>query len=878
MTVRTRFPRNGFTLPQGLQAIGRRSPDLPWLLLLLAMPVLVHLPELAGLISSDPLLLVSGLGVDVPGGVLLPGQPGWIDGNAGVTVQALGRLVARDWAHGIVPWWNPYSGVGVPLAGEYQPAAFFLPWVLLLGFDNGVLLLKVALQIVAGLGCWGLGRRLGFARPVAAMGGLLFAFNGSFAWASDAPIQPMAFLPLILLGIEQARDAAGPAGGWLTLGFGLGWSLLAGFPETAFLDGLLAVAWSLVRLAGEGRNWPGLARRLALGGVFGLLLAGPQLVAFIDFLPDAFVGSHAGPIGSPLPAAGFAMWLMPWLHGPIQLDRIPDLWFGLGGYLGAAPVLLAGLGLAMRSGHEHGLRWMLVGWIVLVVGKTTELQPFAALADAIPMMAHTVVSRYATASVELAVILLACFTVNDWCTGRTLTRKRIAIGLAAFGAIVLLCLVLAWPISRTMPGRPRLLSLLLLVVVAGTLTTLLRRPPTRRRLGRVALVVVGEALILFALPLTSGRDGGHLDTGTIAFLRANLGLQRFTTLGGALVPNYGAYWGLASINHNLIPVPQRWSDYLHRAIDPDSDPVQFYGADGGNMAGIRRRAAALAPRIDALAGLGVRYLLQDHGHDWLMVPAVPEDGRTDTGFTGLVGSDVLTAIYPHGPPSTMQVGRLSIMLGTFRSQSNGPLLATLCNGTVCAHGSADLRSAVDNGAMSITLDRTVTLRPNQPFRLALAHPDGPRVAIWLWHRGEAAAPSLPRLGLQDGFAPTLALVHQGEAADIYALPEPAAYAEIRGRCSLRIVSRTRMIADCAAPATLVRRELFLPGWRFRIAGGWQPVAREGVLFQSAALPTGHSVIVFAYAPPHAIFGWSALLAALAMLAATFGLRRASGLT
>ncbi|MGI4747195.1 MAG: hypothetical protein ACRYGI_18410 [Janthinobacterium lividum] len=871
MTVPTRIPRNGFTF---MQALGRRSPDLPWLLLLLAMPVLVHLPELAGLISSDPLLLVSGLGIDVPGGVLLPGQPGWIDGNAGVTVQALGRLVARDWAHGIVPWWNPYAGLGVPLAGEYQPAAFFLPWVLLLGFDNGVLLLKVTLQIVAGLGCWGLGRRLGFVRPVAAMSGLLFAFNGSFAWASDAPIQPMAFLPLILLGVEQARDRAGWTGGWLTLGFGLGWSLLAGFPETAFLDGLLVLAWSLVRLVGQGRNWPGLARRLALGGVFGLLLAGPQLVAFIDFLPDAFVGSHAGPIVSPLPAAGFAMWLMPWLHGPIQLDRMADLWFGLGGYLGAAPVLLAGVGLAVRGGRERALRWMLVDWVVLVVGKTAELQPFAALADAIPMMTHAVVSRYATASVELAIILLACFTVDDWCRSRILTRKRIAIGLAGFSAIVLLCLVLAWPVSRTRLGIPWLLSLSLLVMVAGTLTTLLGRPATRRRLGGVALVAVGEALILFAVPLASGRTGGHLDTGTIAFLRANLGLQRFTTLGGALVPNYGAYWGLASINHNLIPVPRRWSDYLHRAIDPDSDPVQFYGADGGNLAGIRRRATALALRIDALAALGVRYLLQDRGHDWLAVPAVPEDGRADAGFTGLDGSNVLTATYPHGPPPTMQVGRLSVMLGTFQSRSSGPLLATLCNGTDCAHGSADLETAVDNGAMSIRLDRTVTIRPDQPFRLTLAHPNGARVAIWLWHRGEAVAPSLPRLGLQDGFASRLALVHRGEAADIYALPDPAAYAEVDGPCQLQIVSRTRMIADCTASGTLVRRELFLPGWTFRIAGVRQPVAREGELFQSAALPIGHSEIEFAYAPPHAMLGWCALLLALAMLGGNFGSRLA----
>ena len=835
-----------------------------WLLLVLGLPVFIHLPELTGLIWSDPLLLMSGLGVDVPS-ALLPGQPGWIDGNAGVTTEALGRLVARDWMHGIVPWWNPYSGIGVPLAGEYQPAAFFLPFVLLLGLPNGVLLLKLVLQMVAAAGGWGLGRRLGFCRPVAATVAIACAFNGAFAWASDAPIQPMAFLPSILLGVELARR---PSGSWLPLGLGLGLSLLAGFPETAFLGGLLALGWALLRLVGAGAERIRLALRLGLAGVFALLLAGPQLAAFLDFLPDAFVGSHGGLVQSPLPAAGFVMWLMPWLHGPMFFAGQGRLWFTLGGYCGAAPVLLALCALLGR--RERALRLLLAGWVALVVGKDAELPLLSALADAIPLMGHTVVSRYATPSAGLAIILLAGFALEDWRrSGCGLGRRRRIMALGGFGTLVVVCLLAAWPVTRSTLQVPdgalaALLSAGLLVSVTMFLSVWLGSVPDRRRLGAAVAVVALEALLLFTVPLFSGRSGGHLDDGTLSFLRDHLGTGRVTTVGSALTPNYGAYWGLASINHNLVPVPRAWTTHVQTALDPAADPIEFYGADDGNMAGIERRADALRPRIAALEALGVRYILQDHGADHFAVPAVPTDNRSDNGWHGLNNGETLYARYPAGRVPALDVVELSVVIGTFVGHSSGMLSAILCSGTDCAHGSARLDTAADNAALPMTLDRTLHVRPDRALTLVLAHPDGAPVAIWLWHGADG---DVPRLALRDAATPRL--VHAGAAADIYALPYPAPYAEAGTGCTLVVQSRTRMIATCAAPGRLLRRELFLRGWQVRIgATGWRPVQPAGALFQAVALPAGCSVLRFAYAPPHATAGWCALSVAAAMAAAT----------
>ena len=142
----------------------------------------------------------------------------YADPNNGFTTQALGYRAALDWLNGTVPWWNYFSGVGLPLAAEYQPAVFF-PATLMLLLPNGMLLQHILLQILAGLGTYGLLRQLGLGRLAAVTGGLLFAFNGALAWFDHAPALPVPFLPWVLWGVERAlaKAALGMRGGWRML-------------------------------------------------------------------------------------------------------------------------------------------------------------------------------------------------------------------------------------------------------------------------------------------------------------------------------------------------------------------------------------------------------------------------------------------------------------------------------------------------------------------------------------------------------------------------------------------------------------------------------------------------------------------------------------
>ncbi|HTU53317.1 MAG TPA: hypothetical protein VMF62_05040 [Acetobacteraceae bacterium] len=166
-----------------------RRPWLPVVLILL-VPWIVHLPQWFLGLSTDPIWSEARLALSVHPGLIASRYN--IDPAAGWNTEALGHLAAWDWVHGILPWWNPYCGIGIPLVGEMQPPAFFLPFNLLLLLPDGVLRLKTATQTVPGLGTYALLRPLGLGRLASLAGAALYLLNGTEAWFADALAFPAA--------------------------------------------------------------------------------------------------------------------------------------------------------------------------------------------------------------------------------------------------------------------------------------------------------------------------------------------------------------------------------------------------------------------------------------------------------------------------------------------------------------------------------------------------------------------------------------------------------------------------------------------------------------------------------------------------------------
>jgi hypothetical protein len=256
----------------------------------------------------------------------------------------------------------------------------------------------------------------------------------------------------------------------------------------------------------------------------------------------------------------------------------------------------------------------------------------------------------------------------------------------------------------------------------------------RLRLRLAAVLVAAEALVMFAIPVLSAPRAVEVDEAPVAFLQRNLGTSRYFTLG-PLQPNYGTYFGLASLNVNDIPVPKDFPPYVNRRLDQIVVPTHLLGNYGAN-----RPPFAPSPQQELIRNLdgyrqaGVRYVL------------TPSDKPL-----------------PQSP---------STFTPAFRSQS------TLI------------------------------------YRLAGASP-------------------------------------------YFTASNP--------RCVVRPDGRRSVRVTCPGPATLVRRETAIRGWRARVDGDAAPIGKADGLFQTVQLGPGSHHVKFDYRPPHMTWGYLAFAAGCAWL-------------
>ncbi len=604
------------------------SPDLGALLVVIAAVVVANLPFLLGQFDPNPLGPRSNLMSASSSGVLAGVST--IDPNNGAVSEAIGHRAALDWLDGQTPWWDPFEGVGAPLAGETQSAALFPP-TLLLVMSNGQLYEHIMLEILAGVGTFLLLRQLGAGRWPSVAAGTAFALNGTFAWFAHAPANPVAFLPFLLLGIEFAWSASQRSrrGGWWLIAIALALSLYAGFPEGSYIDGLLAAAWGIWRLlACDADRRRAFLTKLLSGVSAGMLLAAPALVTFLDYLASGNSGDHARGLSNVhLPAVGLAQLLIPYVYGPIFALNDPHstlatLWGHVGGYFTASLVLFAVLGLFSRG--NRGLRIMLAVWLVLAISHMFGGPPgIDRLLALLPGMDSVAFYRYADPAVELAVVVLAVLGLEELVASGARTRiaaggilTLILLAVAAFGAHLLTTQLSGETGAETWFRAAILWAGAVVLVAIGA--ALLH--DERRRTMAVCAVVAIDAIVMFAVPELSAPQSESLDTAPTAYLQRHLGLGRFFTLG-PIQPDYGAYFGIASINDNDIPVPTGWTRYVTHDLDPYVYPLVFTGDAAARSRTAPSTEAELLTHLDGYRAAGVSYVVAPAGQSLPQSPA-----------------------------------------------------------------------------------------------------------------------------------------------------------------------------------------------------------------------------------------------------------------
>jgi hypothetical protein len=572
----------------------------------------------------------------------------------------------------------------------------------------------------------------------------------------------------------------------------------------------------------------------------------------------------------------------------------------------------------------------------------------------LPLLRQTDFARYSPPSWGLALVILASFGLDEFQSDapRRHAPYGISLGLLTIGAI------LAWPKHawwhRPPSVDPIMFVLLILslgwalglLLLVGFAWTLLRN---QKRKMALACLLVAEAVALFMLPEVSNTHKTGVDVDAIRFLHDHEGLSRNYTLG-PIEPNYSAYFQLASIDHNVLPVPKLWADFVDRNLLPGLwtrfSGITFWPGSYGEGQG----ELALSHNLANYLNLGVRYVITNHDHipaPELFVPTADANASpvatgidtaaltrlsaaldrfcTDsgvktasviscrlakglstfhhpawqgsnpngTGYSG-GGSTIAVAIplrlengqtiklsmlAPPPPIAGFPITAVGVIVEQTDEIVDGDLRVEVCTTGGCSSGERPLFSfnggrifriplispvaAGDDQLVTFTFTRQNGTRPLL-LRTALAPPIGEQFV----EPHDAPANRTLQLTVDYGSALRGARqVYSDPLMDVWELPNPAPYFQVidGGPCSLVAVAREVATADCSAPAVLLRRELYMPGWKLRVNGRTVEEVHQNGIFQATVLPAGHHHLDYCFTPPHMVAGWIASSVGLACL-------------
>lgn len=619
--------------------------------ILVGFVLFLNLFQVLGIINTNPVDYRSVLAVNRQE-LFLNGEH-TIDPNDGFTKQALGRASADEILSFDLPLWNQFEGIGMPLAAEMQSAALF-PLTILHSLENGTIIIHTILQIIGGIGMYLFLRILKIRRIGSLSGGILFALSGSFVWLTNAALNPVAFIPLLMLGVEYLYRSTikKKSGGWILLAVSLALSLYSGFPETVYLYSILPIGWAILRLFDLEKSLRlKFIVKLLVGGLVGLLLAAPILILFGAYVFSAYIGSHGEGLATyHLSTYSLVAFVFPYIYGPIfgilstaKDLAVIDFWSNVGSYAGVSIIFLAVIGLFSKQISRKYLIFLFTV-VVIYSARTYGSDTLINLLNYIPGMSLLAVYRYAVPAIIFSLIVLAIFGIQTLID--SYSKRLLYIYFGIFSLILAYLAYFGFGLSRelgTKTVKVYFLASLILVFSCFVAFLFIKFLPKKYQYLALSLVLIFEVTALYLVPQLSTDKHEGLELSSVEFLKQNLGNSRFYTLG-PIEPNYGSYFRIASINNNDLPVPKNWSEYIKAKLNSNTDPVLFTGTFMSDPAGPTPKQELLR-NLDNYRDLGVKYVVVQSS-----LPFSDEEQQTH-GFVK-VHSDRVAKIYELSNPSS----------------------------------------------------------------------------------------------------------------------------------------------------------------------------------------------------------------------------------
>jgi hypothetical protein len=358
--------------------------------------------------------------------------------------------------HGHLPIWNPYGGLGMPLAFNWQSAPLSLPALvgylapLRYAFTVGV----VVNIVVAGSGAYVLGRVLGMGALASAAVGTVFELSGPMTAWLGYPFPAVmgwagwifAFGLLLLRGHHRAGYIVALAGCTAL-------SLYGGAPE-GFVTLMTAVAvFFFVMLLCRTRWLRGSgdilrpAMDLVVAVVAGCALAAPFALPGLQ-LSSHSVRNHTGGVGA-LGSHALSYLAIPafdglpiFHHGQVAIFGYTFFYTETAMYVGVSALVLAGLAIVLHRGRPEVRGFCVVLVLCLSV---VFVPPVISLVSKLPLVGRVSLWR-ALMPMALAIAVLAGFGLD--LIVRSATVRRAAKWLGAGFGLAALILVVVWIFGR----------------------------------------------------------------------------------------------------------------------------------------------------------------------------------------------------------------------------------------------------------------------------------------------------------------------------------------------------------------------------------------------------------------------------------------------
>ena len=372
--------------------------------------------------------------------------------------ETSGILLRRSLREGDLPFWDPYSGGGVPAMANLIPAFFFPPYLLLVALGNGVVLKNVyflGLLLTAAWCTWALLRRGGLSWTSSFIGGLTFMLSGALTQTVGSFIgQTACCLPVGLLVtrwfIERAtwRAAAG-------LAVVYGSIALASFPPLLLAVFGLSAVYAIAELA-FGDEVVGVPRSVATlrfvsGAALGIgLVAFYYLPAFatMNLAPQVTIFYRDAAFHTPVFASGLLQLFSPTLMGgvPVWLnDPIPRITVGVFNYVGGVALLLVAL-VGVRDLRKP--LWAVAAAATIVVPAIMlGVTPFGQLRE-LAVLRSIHFGNYYGIVLDFPLALLAAAGFERLSQKRLMTFRGwigVSAVLLALLTLILVALSSAWP-------------------------------------------------------------------------------------------------------------------------------------------------------------------------------------------------------------------------------------------------------------------------------------------------------------------------------------------------------------------------------------------------------------------------------------------------